>query len=115
MYGVLYAISPEIFPANSRGTGNALVSTATRVFGVIVRRQVRYYLHSALIYSQAPVIALYANLATAVPVYISGALIIGAGARLLQDVSQRTNSSSQAAWPSFYLSSRGERHRCKYF
>jgi len=58
MYGVLYAISPEIFPAKDRGTGNALVSTATRVFGVI-----------------APVIALYANLATAVPVYISGALI----------------------------------------
>ncbi|KAJ7746947.1 MFS general substrate transporter [Mycena maculata] len=62
MYGVLYAISPEIFPAKDRGTGNALVSTATRVFGVI-----------------APVIALYANLSTAVPVYISGALIIFAG------------------------------------
>ncbi|KAJ6537778.1 major facilitator superfamily domain-containing protein [Mycena capillaripes] len=56
------AISPEIFPAKDRGTGNALVGTATRVFGVI-----------------APVIALYANLSTAVPVYISGALIMGAG------------------------------------
>ncbi|CAK5281793.1 unnamed protein product [Mycena citricolor] len=66
MYGVLYAISPEIFPAKDRGTGNALVSTATRVFGVI-----------------APVIALYANLATAVPVYISGALIIFSGALAL--------------------------------
>ncbi|KAJ7257870.1 MFS general substrate transporter [Mycena haematopus] len=66
MYGVLYAISPEVFPACHRGTGNALVSTATRVFGVI-----------------APVIALYANLATAVPVYISGALIIGAGCMAL--------------------------------
>jgi hypothetical protein len=62
MFGVLYAISPEIFPAKYRGTGNGLVSTATRVFGVI-----------------APVIALYADLTTAVPVYISGALIIGAG------------------------------------
>ncbi|KAJ7074915.1 MFS general substrate transporter [Mycena belliarum] len=62
MYGVLYAISPETFPAKDRGTGNALVSTATRVFGVI-----------------APVIALYANLETSVPVYISGALIIFAG------------------------------------
>ncbi|KAJ6537776.1 MFS general substrate transporter [Mycena capillaripes] len=62
MYGVLSAISPEIFPAKDRGTGNALVGTATRVFGVI-----------------APVIALYANLSTAVPVYISGALIMGAG------------------------------------
>ncbi len=36
MYGVLYAISPEIFPAKDRGTGNGLVATATRVFGVIV-------------------------------------------------------------------------------
>jgi MFS family permease len=62
MYGVLYAISPEIFPAKDRGTGNGLVSTATRVFGIV-----------------APVIALYANLETAVPVYIAGALIICAG------------------------------------
>lgn len=36
MYGVLYALSPEVFPAKDRGTGNGLVSTATRVFGVIV-------------------------------------------------------------------------------
>jgi hypothetical protein len=36
MYGVLYAISPEIFPAKDRGTGNALTATATRVFGVLV-------------------------------------------------------------------------------
>nr|GAT46698.1 predicted protein [Mycena chlorophos] len=62
MYGVLYAVSPEIFPGNVRGTGNAMVSTSTRVFGVL-----------------APIIALYADLATAVPVYISGALIFGAG------------------------------------
>ncbi|KAF8870172.1 MFS general substrate transporter [Infundibulicybe gibba] len=62
MYGVLYAMSPEMFPAKDRGTGNGLVSTATRVFGVI-----------------APVIALYANLSTSVPVYIAGALVILAG------------------------------------
>ncbi|KAG1751970.1 MFS general substrate transporter [Suillus occidentalis] len=37
MYGVLYAISPEIFPAKDRGTGNGLTSTASRVFGVLVR------------------------------------------------------------------------------
>lgn len=36
MYGVLYAISPEIFPAKDRGTGNGLTATATRVFGVLV-------------------------------------------------------------------------------
>ncbi|KAF5385725.1 hypothetical protein D9757_005514 [Collybiopsis confluens] len=62
MYGVLYAISPEIFPAKDRGTGNGLVSSATRVFSII-----------------APIIAIYANLETATPVYISGALIILAG------------------------------------
>uniref|UniRef100_A0A0W0FTQ2 Putative MFS general substrate transporter n=1 Tax=Moniliophthora roreri TaxID=221103 RepID=A0A0W0FTQ2_MONRR len=66
MYGVLYAVSPEIFPAKDRGTGNGLVSTATRVFGVI-----------------APVIALYADITTSVPVYIAGALIIFAGALAL--------------------------------
>ncbi|KAI0035530.1 MFS general substrate transporter [Vararia minispora EC-137] len=66
MYGVLYAVSPEIFPAKDRGTGNGLTATATRVFGVL-----------------APIIALYANLDTAVPVYVSGALIFGAGALAL--------------------------------
>ncbi|KAF8809939.1 MFS general substrate transporter [Phlegmacium glaucopus] len=66
MYGVLYAISPEIFPAKDRGTGNGLVFTATRIFGLI-----------------APIIALYANLTTAVPVYISGALILLAGGMAL--------------------------------
>ncbi|KAF5329762.1 hypothetical protein D9619_009282 [Psilocybe cf. subviscida] len=66
MYGILYAISPEIFPAKDRGTGNGLTATASRVFGLI-----------------APIIALYADLTTAVPVYISGALVIGAGALAL--------------------------------
>ncbi|KAI0742549.1 MFS general substrate transporter [Daedaleopsis nitida] len=66
MYGVLYAISPELFPAKDRGTGNGLTATATRVFGIM-----------------APVIALYANIQTAVPVYVSGALIIGSGALAL--------------------------------
>lgn len=37
MYGVLYAISPEVFPAKDRGTGNGLTATATRVFGILVR------------------------------------------------------------------------------
>jgi hypothetical protein len=38
MYGILYAISPEIFPAKDRGTGNALTAAASRVFGLLVRR-----------------------------------------------------------------------------
>jgi hypothetical protein len=36
MYGVLYAVSPELFPAKDRGTGNGLTATATRVFGILV-------------------------------------------------------------------------------
>jgi hypothetical protein len=36
MYGVLYAVSPELFPSPQRGTGNALVAVANRVFGIMV-------------------------------------------------------------------------------
>ncbi|KAG6849835.1 hypothetical protein H0H93_004519 [Arthromyces matolae] len=35
MYGVLYAITPELFPTKDRGTGNAIVAAANRVFGVM--------------------------------------------------------------------------------
>lgn len=62
MYAVLYAYTPEIFTTKDRGTGNALTATANRVFGIM-----------------APIIAIYANLETAAPVYVSGALFIGAG------------------------------------
>jgi hypothetical protein len=37
MFGVLYAASPEVFPAKDRGTGNGLTATAARLFGVMVR------------------------------------------------------------------------------
>jgi hypothetical protein len=37
MYGVLYAVTPELFPTHARGTGNALVAVANRVFGIMVR------------------------------------------------------------------------------
>jgi len=62
MYAVLYAYTPEIFPTKDRGTGNALAATANRVFGIM-----------------APIIAMFANLETAAPVYTSGALFIAAG------------------------------------
>lgn len=62
MYGVLYAITPELFPTKDRGTGNALAASANRIFGIM-----------------SPVIALYANLQTSVPIYISGALFIVSG------------------------------------
>ncbi|TDL22414.1 MFS general substrate transporter [Rickenella mellea] len=62
MYGVLYALSPELFATKDRGTGNGIVATANRIFGVM-----------------APIIALYGNLTTSVPIYVSGALFIAAG------------------------------------
>jgi len=62
MYAVLYAYTPEVFETRHRGTGNALTAMANRVFGIM-----------------APVVAMYANLKTSVPVYVSGALFIGAG------------------------------------
>ncbi|KAI9844328.1 MAG: hypothetical protein M1837_005632 [Sclerophora amabilis] len=62
MYAVLYAYTPEIFPTKDRGTGNALTATANRIFGIM-----------------APIIAIYADLETAAPVYVSGALFIAAG------------------------------------
>ena len=62
MYAVLYAYTPEVFPTKDRGTGNALTASANRIFGIM-----------------APLIAIYANLETAVPVYVSGALFIAAG------------------------------------
>ncbi|KXJ96241.1 major facilitator superfamily domain-containing protein [Microdochium bolleyi] len=62
MYAVLYAYTPELFPTKDRGTGNALTATANRVFGIM-----------------APIVAMFANLQTAAPVYTSGALFIAAG------------------------------------
>ncbi|KAL4072455.1 major facilitator superfamily domain-containing protein [Scleroderma yunnanense] len=62
MYGVLYAISPELFPTKDRGTGNSLVSAANRIFGVM-----------------SPIIALYANIATSVPIWVSGGIFVSAG------------------------------------
>jgi len=83
MFGVLYAASPEVFPGKLRGTGNGLTATAARVFGVLVRSSSLESTCSPsltmLASVQAPLIALYANLKTAVPVYIAGALLIGAG------------------------------------
>jgi len=47
MYSVLSAISPELFPAKDRGTGNGLVFTATNVFGVLVRFYFPFFLIGA--------------------------------------------------------------------
>lgn len=66
MYAVLYAYTPEIFPTKDRGTGNAITASANRVFGIM-----------------APIIAMFADLTTSAPVYVSGALFIAAGALVL--------------------------------
>ncbi|KAF6741695.1 MFS general substrate transporter [Ephemerocybe angulata] len=52
MYGVLYALTPELFPTKDRGTGNALTATANRIFGIMV---------------------------TSVPIFIAGAIFLVAG------------------------------------
>lgn len=66
MYAVLYAYTPEIFPTKDRGTGNAITASANRVFGIM-----------------APIVAMFANLETSAPVYVSGALFIAAGLLVL--------------------------------
>ncbi|KAF8074178.1 MFS general substrate transporter [Lyophyllum atratum] len=62
MYGVLYALTPELFPTKDRGTGNAIVASANRVFGIM-----------------APIIALYADLTSSVPIFIAGAIFVASG------------------------------------
>ncbi|KAJ5024704.1 hypothetical protein PSV08DRAFT_412704 [Bipolaris maydis] len=66
MYAVLYAYTPEIFPTKDRGTGNAITASANRIFGIM-----------------APVVAMFADLETSIPVYVSGALFIAAGLLVL--------------------------------
>jgi hypothetical protein len=66
MYAVLYAYTPEIFPTKDRGTGNAVTASANRVFGIM-----------------APIVAMFADLRTAAPVYVSGALFVAAGVLVL--------------------------------
>jgi len=66
MYAVLYAYTPEIFPTKDRGTGNAITASANRMFGIM-----------------APIVAMFADLETSAPVYVSGALFIAAGILVL--------------------------------
>ncbi|KAG8775140.1 hypothetical protein FRC12_001654 [Ceratobasidium sp. 428] len=62
MYGTLYGMTPELFPTKDRGTGNGIAATVNRIFGIM-----------------SPIIALYADLTTSVPIYVSGSLFIVAG------------------------------------
>jgi MFS family permease len=77
MYSVLYAYTPEIFPTKDRGTGNALTATSNRVFGIMAVSSSPWYSNFPNV--SQPIIAMFANLHTAVPVYTSGALFFLAG------------------------------------
>ncbi|KAG2059857.1 hypothetical protein BDR06DRAFT_967428 [Suillus hirtellus] len=62
MYGVLYALSPELFPTKDHGTGNVMVATANRIFGIMVGSFV-----------------VHGNLTTSVPIWILEAIFIVTG------------------------------------
>ncbi|VDB95858.1 unnamed protein product [Peniophora sp. CBMAI 1063] len=72
MFGVLYAYTPEVFPAPHRGTGDGLASSTNRILGIL-----------------APVIKIattkgattVAN--TNVPVFVSASLFLGASILML--------------------------------
>ena len=60
MYGVLYAYTPEIFPAPNRGTGTGIASCLNRIAGLC-----------------APIVAANAGKTNPnAPVFASGALIL---------------------------------------
>lgn len=61
MYGVLYAYTPEVFPAPNRGTGSGIASCFNRIAGLM-----------------APIIGIYASANPLAPIYASGALILAA-------------------------------------
>lgn len=67
MYGVLYAYTPEVFPAPNRGTGSGIASFLNRVAGLC-----------------APIVAVNAgNSNPKAPIYASGGLILAAFASML--------------------------------
>lgn len=59
MYGVLYAYTPEVFPAPNRGTGSGIASCFNRIAGLM-----------------APIIGIYASTTPSAPIYAAGALIL---------------------------------------
>ncbi|KAF5856000.1 hypothetical protein ETB97_008036 [Aspergillus alliaceus] len=60
MYGVLYAYTPEVFPAPNRGTGTGIASCLNRIAGLC-----------------APLVAIYGGSSSPnAPIYASGALML---------------------------------------
>lgn len=80
MYAVLYGYTPEVFPTPQRGTGNALAAVCNRVFGIMAVSNSSPHVSSyTLLNYLQPIVGMFANLETAAPVYVSGALFIVAG------------------------------------
>ena len=62
MYGVLYAYTPEVFPAPNRGTGTGIASCLNRIAGLC-----------------APIVAVHAGeINPNAPIYASGGLMLAA-------------------------------------
>ncbi|KAI9037738.1 putative sugar transporter [Aspergillus affinis] len=62
MYGVLYAYTPEVFPAPNRGTGTGIASCLNRIAGLC-----------------APLVAIYSGSGNVnAPIYASGSLMLAA-------------------------------------
>ncbi|EEH36307.2 hypothetical protein PAAG_06725 [Paracoccidioides lutzii Pb01] len=62
MYGVLYAYTPEVFPAPNRGAGTGIASCLNRICGLL-----------------APIVAIYSSSANPkAPIYASGGLMFAA-------------------------------------
>ncbi|PWN40612.1 MFS general substrate transporter [Ceraceosorus guamensis] len=67
MYGILYAITYEVFPTHSRGTGDGLAMGVQRIFGIT-----------------GPLIAAYGSDASpTTPVFVSASLFVGASVLML--------------------------------
>ncbi|KAI5280465.1 hypothetical protein KEM54_003689 [Ascosphaera aggregata] len=59
MYGVLYAYTPEVFPAPNRGTATGVCSCLNRLMGLL-----------------APIVAIYGSNNASAPIYASGGLML---------------------------------------
>lgn len=67
MYGILYAITYEVFPTHSRGTGDGLAMGVQRVFGIT-----------------GPLIAAYgSDKSPTTPVFVSASLFVAASVLML--------------------------------
>jgi len=79
MYGVLYALSLELLPIKARGTGYTMVFTVNCTCNAMVRVSAMFQKCTVIYQMQASIIALYANINTSLPMWVSGAVLVLAG------------------------------------